>query len=1427
MTTIIKNQIVKQLARFTKNLSPSKISLKFLKGEGELRNLELNESFLADLLELPPFIRLTRAVCNKISAKIHWTRLKTDPIHLFLDCVEVEMEMTENVTEQEVHETSSKQSISTNPTNKEKSSEYGFVEKVVDGMLVSINSVVMAFKTATFRATFQMSHLSVHSTDANWEKASLRNTRIKDEQGKEVLTFKQITFGTLRVDADALYKSNEEEDSSCSSPLRLITSSAKINIVIKKKIQDCSVVSARLHVILDDILWVLTHAQLQAVAGFAKSVVQVVEKSKKLEPAPSMASDDSLNSSPTNADNFDHRYSTPAYTEQTPASLFQRENVKETSYRVTTGKIDIHLCDDTPIDKSFMDGNGQSGGSMQIVVNKLAFEHYPYHLAFTSRVHWSSHNEASLTRAQWVQELFSSYKKVMKKDEKKNKRKASQKSDVNASNTKHFRSTEDSRGNGKVSMDTTDASSKKRCPVYLYECAFVISCDEFIIMPVATNEKMSSVNVPFLCSEKKSLHLPSDMPALQFDYTLYFYPGQEDAKVPQPNLFCQLNPLHLTMDNITCIWFNRFMQSIRSGFMWAEELIAAQGAAPRHIDVRIQGLMPKLTLPCPSDTDAYYKQYRPQALQLQMSSFQVTNTRIGSEFKQCDLVNTLESFLRSKLYTESEVFPNDSRDVKPLPQVAWLNDFSICSGVENIERFLNGVKEDYSTNHTSVVWMLNTRQCWCDFVGVEEANGRPRPFIEPFPIRLCMCYPILGANQRATATIQHELQTEARQKSNGTQERLKPSCVPLHRSPSDPYCKQPRPYSQNSSTRSTPLSSPGFARVHKSRSATSVNIPVLASDLRNMPTTIAQPSRSSSLSASQSGSEGSCDSFFEDTGSGSAQSLSSKSYFTEEPMGKQPSSSSQISKTTPFVYNNGGAELMSDVSTEQGYEGTPSIVGNANNQKTECVLSILLYVPGLLAIKLDHFQFVFLMRLQESFLTLRDVLFADVEKFDVQRKKLAEKDRVISQETGTTGQGILLSVVSKGAEVVLLVPAPNGEQTDTHLEKDNEELPSDAEIKSENGRASVGGLSEEVGAGNDAVPASDNSETIRRVSKDSGKMLTSEVNEWPVVGHERLVRTSEDPVELGSVEQSGHIRSSSETSSTNTSIFGSEFSLHTGGSSSMASEKSYRAGRDVCTVTIHGTSFECLLTSDGDDFAFKLLASGCELKEGYQQNLEAFLAQKVKKESKETLHSSQNRGEIRLRYALGSTIDQSLEGAVENGVAHLLLSDVMVCILMSNLDGVLECVQDEVEIPPPFMPAVIDINDLNLTINSDTPLRLVSLPPTLPLNLHIDRGTITRSGNGDFEIHTTPLVTESVGISKEISEKFKMESNQMESRVATLRNENGRLLKELEMSKEAQECLENERDRLLVTVERLTDELVRSNREHDKMQEIVRQYPKT
>jgi len=57
-------------SRFTKNLSPDKIQISTLKGEGELTNLELNEEVLMELMDLPTWLRLKKAVCNRVNIKV-------------------------------------------------------------------------------------------------------------------------------------------------------------------------------------------------------------------------------------------------------------------------------------------------------------------------------------------------------------------------------------------------------------------------------------------------------------------------------------------------------------------------------------------------------------------------------------------------------------------------------------------------------------------------------------------------------------------------------------------------------------------------------------------------------------------------------------------------------------------------------------------------------------------------------------------------------------------------------------------------------------------------------------------------------------------------------------------------------------------------------------------------------------------------------------------------------------------------------------------------------------------------------------------------------------------------------------------------------------------------------------------------------------
>ncbi|XP_047737190.1 uncharacterized protein LOC108673136 [Hyalella azteca] len=189
MAGLIKNQILKHLSKFAKNLNAESINVSTLKGEGDLKNLELNEQVLTDLLELPTWLRLTRASVNRVSVKIQWTKLKSVPIHLSLDEVVVAVETCEELRP---HTTGLA------PPSHTSGGHYGFSEKVVDGLTVTVNSVRVTFKSAVFSALFQLS----------WQ--------------------------SLRVEAT----SNEAGQGSHLAPLRLLTNACHCRLTIKKKLAD-------------------------------------------------------------------------------------------------------------------------------------------------------------------------------------------------------------------------------------------------------------------------------------------------------------------------------------------------------------------------------------------------------------------------------------------------------------------------------------------------------------------------------------------------------------------------------------------------------------------------------------------------------------------------------------------------------------------------------------------------------------------------------------------------------------------------------------------------------------------------------------------------------------------------------------------------------------------------------------------------------------------------------------------------------------------------------------------------------------------------------------------------------------------------------------------------------------------------------------
>lgn len=69
------------MSRFTKHLKPSDISLSFLSGKGHLSNLELNGEVISAALQLPPWVVVSRVVCDTIRAKVPFTNINTDPVN--------------------------------------------------------------------------------------------------------------------------------------------------------------------------------------------------------------------------------------------------------------------------------------------------------------------------------------------------------------------------------------------------------------------------------------------------------------------------------------------------------------------------------------------------------------------------------------------------------------------------------------------------------------------------------------------------------------------------------------------------------------------------------------------------------------------------------------------------------------------------------------------------------------------------------------------------------------------------------------------------------------------------------------------------------------------------------------------------------------------------------------------------------------------------------------------------------------------------------------------------------------------------------------------------------------------------------------------------------------------------------------------------
>ncbi|XP_006559911.2 UHRF1-binding protein 1 isoform X2 [Apis mellifera] len=751
MVSLIKKQLLKHLSRFTKNLSADKINLSTFKGEGELTNLELDEIVLTDLLELPSWLRLTNAWCNKVSFRIQWTKLRSVPIFLSLDEVHIEVETCEDL-----RDLSSSQGLSsyTGPA------KYSFIHKVIDGITVTVNTVSVTFKSPAFIASVQMNRIIVESKSATWQRCDLRTTRVKDPDRGQLLIFKELEWQTVRIEAQSTKDKNL-------TPLRLLTNQARCRITIKKRISDCFVMGSRLILILDDLLWVLTDSQLKAALHFIDSLGGLIEKAtilerktkaaRKLEVLPEYQAQISQQSRTKN------QYNTAI------SKIFTRYDVVETSYHFLCQRIDLHLCDDA--------GNGRSshpdlkdGGALQISLVSFQIDYYPYHLAMSDRKHWAKYKENATPHSQWLQQSLSSFRSqfmdLIDSGRTQHSPLIRSQGNVTVNNTKGIGENLEKNNQAQNVNAITHEQKKSQHPSgnpvknYILEqlaklmtTCIIIRIDDFTLYKVTTTSR-NPIPKEFVTAQTRKKHisgdrdkfcLPEDVTIVHAEFTYYYYPGDITFPLPPPKFYVQLNPIQVNFDVSSCLWFNSFALNLYYSLMNKDKQTTYTSTTLMYFDVKIEAILPRIVFESPQD---YPNQKdRPKSLHIQTSRASITNVRCTERSSRTDLAQCVNAFQMGQMFFSTE-FPNRSNDFHVLTDKFLAH----CAGTDNIRYpppnfSSNSVNELIRQLHRELlwteakdVWCCNLEPVWGDFLGARAVGqNRPVPFLDAFPLTL-WCY---------------------------------------------------------------------------------------------------------------------------------------------------------------------------------------------------------------------------------------------------------------------------------------------------------------------------------------------------------------------------------------------------------------------------------------------------------------------------------------------------------------------------------------------------------------------------------------------------------------------------------------------------------------------------------------------------------------
>lgn len=229
MESLLLSVISEYLKDYVNNFTREQVSLNFLRGQGVIRNLDINVDAINELLfqSDASIMQFTRIMINTLSVQAPIMNLKNKPIIFFIDRLFIEIAEVADIVKRGPRKLQKKSATS----------KYGFLDRVLDSVSVEVNRITIAFltlgrtKATTFGAwtppvlLLECSRARLFCTNHNGVEAEL-NECFRIRTTKRPLLF---VYKKLAVEKVSVYLVNPEIWFSVCDALIKDTSAANID----------------------------------------------------------------------------------------------------------------------------------------------------------------------------------------------------------------------------------------------------------------------------------------------------------------------------------------------------------------------------------------------------------------------------------------------------------------------------------------------------------------------------------------------------------------------------------------------------------------------------------------------------------------------------------------------------------------------------------------------------------------------------------------------------------------------------------------------------------------------------------------------------------------------------------------------------------------------------------------------------------------------------------------------------------------------------------------------------------------------------------------------------------------------------------------------------------------------------------------------